>query len=95
MDFEKTMECIVGVVVKDAATSAQALGFDSRAGKPNRHSVANDTPPLWCFFGAVLPSRDDELRLSTHSSPYKQILSNIHNQNQIPNVQYTCSEESS
>ena len=38
------------------AICAGGLGFDSRAGQIG-HSVANGSPPLRRFFGAVLPRR--------------------------------------
>ena len=44
----------VGAVAKGIAIGAEGLGFDSRAGKIQR-SVANGSPSLRHFFGAVLP----------------------------------------
>ena len=55
----------VGVVVRNIAISAGSLGFDFRAGQIG-HNVANGTPPLRCFFGAVLP-RAKLRRWSRHS----------------------------
>ena len=44
----------VSAVVKDIG--AGSLGFDSQAGQIG-HCVANYSPPLRDFFGAVLPGR--------------------------------------
>ena len=46
----------VSSVVKLVAIGAEGLGFDSGADQIG-HSVANGSPPLRCFFGAVLPGR--------------------------------------
>ena len=46
----------VGSVVEDTANVADGLGFDSRADQI-KHSVANGSPPLQCFFGAILLRR--------------------------------------
>ena len=47
---------IFGVVVKDIAIGAGGIGFDYRAGEVG-FSVTNDSTPLLCFIGAVLPKR--------------------------------------
>ena len=41
---------------KDTAIGARGLGFHSQAGQIG-HSFANGSPPLQCFFGAVVPRR--------------------------------------
>ena len=41
---------------RDIAISVVGIGFNLRAGSIE-HSVANDSPLLRCFFGAVLPRR--------------------------------------
>ena len=46
----------VGVMVKDIAIGARGPGFCSRA-RQIGHIVANGSPPLRCFFGAVLSRR--------------------------------------
>ena len=46
----------VGLVVKDITIDARGLWFVSQAGQIG-HSVANGSPPLRCFFGAVLSRR--------------------------------------
>ena len=46
----------VGAVMKNIAIGAGGLGFDSCAGQIG-HSVANGSPVLRHFFGAVLPRR--------------------------------------
>ena len=46
----------VSSVVKHMAFGAGDQGFDSRAGQIE-HSVANDSPPLRRFYGAVLSRR--------------------------------------
>ena len=43
-------------VVKDVAVDAEGLGLNSQDGQI-RHTVANGSPPLRRFFGAVLPRR--------------------------------------
>ena len=43
-------------VVKDVAIDAEGLGFSSQAGQRG-HTVANGSPPLRRFFGAVLTRR--------------------------------------
>ena len=44
---------IFGETVQDIAIGSEGLGFNFRAGQIG-HSVANGSPPLRCFFGAVL-----------------------------------------
>ena len=44
----------LNAVVTVDAIGAVGLGFDSKAGQIGR-SVAKDSPPLQCFFGAALP----------------------------------------
>ena len=46
----------VSLVVKGTAVGAGGLGFNFRAGQIG-HSVANGSPPLRCFFRAVLLRR--------------------------------------
>ena len=46
----------VGVVVTYMAVDVGGLGFDSQAGQIG-HSDGNGSPPLRCFFGAVLLRR--------------------------------------
>ena len=45
-----------GAVGKDIVTVVGGPGFDSWASQIE-HCVANDSPPLQCFFGAVLARR--------------------------------------
>ena len=47
---------LVGAVVKDSVIGAGGLRFDARAGPMGRR-VTNGSPPLRCFFGAVLSRR--------------------------------------
>ena len=56
--------------VQHNAIPAKDLEFDSRADQI-RHIVANDSPPLRCFFGAVFPalSHGDELSPATRCTP--------------------------
>ena len=51
-----TLGLALGVVVRDTADSAVGLGFDYRSGQVG-HGIANGSPPLLRFFGAVLPRR--------------------------------------
>ena len=44
----------VTVVMKDIVIDAEGLGIDSRSSYIG-HSVTNGSPPLRCFFRAVLP----------------------------------------
>ena len=46
---------LVGVENKDIAIGAESVGFDSQAGQIE-HIIPNGSPPLRCFFGAVLSS---------------------------------------
>ena len=41
-------------MARDIAIGAEGMAFDSRADQIE-HSVVNGSPPLQCFFGAVLP----------------------------------------
>ena len=46
----------VTIVMKDIVIDAEGLGIDFRSSYIG-HSVTNSSPPLRCFFGAVLPRR--------------------------------------
>ena len=46
----------LGLVVQDIAFGAESFGFVYRAGQIG-HNVAKNSPPLRCFFGAVLLRR--------------------------------------
>ena len=46
----------VNVMVNDIANGAEGLRFDYRAGHVG-HKIANGSPPLPSFFGAVSPER--------------------------------------
>ena len=41
----------------DAKTRTKNGGFKAKIGHVDRVSVGNGSPPLRCFFGAVLPGR--------------------------------------
>ena len=43
-------------IVKDVATDAESLGFNSQVGQIE-HTAANGSPPLRRFFGAELSRR--------------------------------------
>ena len=69
----------VSLVAKDIAIGAGGLGFDFWAGQIG-HRVANDSPPLRHFFGAVLPktlSYGDGPRHSWHASAYSASMMKI------------------
>ena len=51
---KRLMSSVVKLIA--AAVGARGMEFDSRADKIGR-IVANSSPPLQCFFGAVLPTR--------------------------------------
>ena len=60
---------LLGNSCKDNAIDAGGLGFESLVGQIGT-SVANGSPPLRYFFGAVLLSRVYGPRLSLHASAY-------------------------
>ena len=55
-DVSNKIDRPVDLVVKDIDVGVIGLGFDSRTGQIG-HKVANDSPPLQSFFGAVLSRR--------------------------------------
>ena len=56
----------VSAVAKHIAIGAVDLGFDSKASLIG-HGVENNSPPLRCLFGGMLPKRQAaEMDLATH-----------------------------